>query len=102
MDLDEIEEIYRKELEQAENDFLKEVANSKDSSPAEKRYKEKVKIAQNKYYVSVNSYLEKEKKNYGKKEQKKKPEITAPFQVLPGNFELSRWEKRKLKWGLFF
>lgn len=102
MDLDEIEEKYQKELEKAENDFLKEVAGSKDSSAAEKKYTERVKAAQSSYSNAVNSVLAKQKGSLGKVEKKKTLEKNEQFKVVPGNFELTRWEKQKIKWGLFF
>lgn len=102
MDLDEIEEVYRKECEDAENDFLKSVANKKDSSSAEKTYTGRIKSAREKYERLVRSYLENEKKNRGKKGQKPVLERNEQFKVIPGEFELSHWEKRKLKWHLFF
>lgn len=102
MDLEEIEEAYRKQLEDAEKIFLKAVADKKGVKEAEKTYKAKVKAARDKYYSSINAHLEKEKKSYGKKNKKTKREDTKPFKVEPGNFELSWWQRQRLSWGLYF
>ncbi|MFH1802003.1 MAG: hypothetical protein ABH864_00965 [archaeon] len=102
MDLEEIEDVYRRELEEIEKNFLKAVADKEKSKGAEKAYKGKIKAARDRYYTSVNTYLEREKKNLGKKDNKKKEKETKQFKVVPGNFELSWWQRQKLRWGLFF
>lgn len=102
MDLEEIEEVYRRELEEIEKEFLKAIADKKNAKGAENTYKSKIKAARDRYYKLINDNLEKEKKNYGRKGRKKEGFDVKPFKVEPGNFELSWWQKKKLEWNLWF
>ncbi len=102
MDLDEIEDVYKRELEDAEKDFLQATAEKKDANGAEEKYRSRIRAAREKYYKTIKIYLEKEKSSREKKGKKEKTEENKQFKVEPGKFELSWWEKQKIKWGLIF
>lgn len=100
MGLEEIDETYRREIEQADKDFVDAINKKSDLKLAEKIYREKLKRAREKYskLVEKNLGAEKKKKKPKKKEKKEK---TKPFKVKLENFEVGQLERLKLRIGIF-
>ncbi|MFH1290669.1 MAG: hypothetical protein ABIH92_04645 [Nanoarchaeota archaeon] len=101
MNLEEIEETYKKELEKIEKEFLQGIKDKKDTGEVEKDYLKKIKVVRERYYKEVTVFLEKQKKALKNiKKKKVKKEKVGRFKVEPGDFELSWWQKKKFSWGL--
>ncbi len=99
MDLEEIETIYKKDIDKAEKEFLEGIKNSKDMGKIEKRYKETLNVSREKYYNLVSSFIKKQSKENRKKENKK--DSTERFKLDESSLEISRYGKFKAKFGLF-
>ncbi len=97
MDLEEIENAYKKEIEEAEKEFLAGIKNKKDISEVERDYRNKLKISREKYYRSVSEILKKMPDLKSHKKQDKKEEKIKPLNIRPGNFELSIFHKIRFK-----
>ncbi len=100
MDFEEIEDVYKKELDNAEKGFLEERNSKKSKNDAENNYKEKLKKAREKYYSSVGDLIEKQKKQKIKT-PKKKRERVEHFISEEGRYEISIYQRLKLKSNLF-
>jgi hypothetical protein len=100
MDLEKIEEIYRKDLETSEQEFSDGVKKNLDLKVIEADYIKKVELARKKYYSSMAEFIKQEKILISKKKKKKKTEEKLEeLNVKPGKFELSFWERLKLNWS---
>ncbi len=99
MDLEEIEAIYKKDLDKAEKEFLEGIKNSKDMTKIEEKYKEVLNASREKYSDSVNYFIKKQNKEKKKKEPKKGR--AERFKLDESSLEISRYGKFKTKFGLF-
>ncbi|PIN90366.1 hypothetical protein COU60_01780 [Candidatus Pacearchaeota archaeon CG10_big_fil_rev_8_21_14_0_10_34_76] len=90
MNIDEVEEKYRSDIEKANADFLNNL-NNKVNDP-EKIYKKKLKKSREEYYSQTSKYIEKLKKYKNNKKSFKK-EKPKHFQLDDRPIELTKLEK---------
>jgi hypothetical protein len=102
MDVEEIEAIYKQDIEKAEKEFLEGIAKKKKVVDLEKKYFNKFKIAKKKYYKSMSAIIEKQKKYaYKKPLQKKAPDKSKAFKANTEEIRLTPYQKMRFKWDLF-
>jgi len=97
MDLEKIEEDYKKGLDVAEKEFKSGLKNKGNTKELEKRYQNKLNSLRKHYYNSINSNLKKQGIYKKKKKSATKKEKFKTFKVHPGKFELSIFQKLKFK-----
>jgi hypothetical protein len=101
MDLDKIEDTYRKDLEKTEQEFSKEVKNNLDIKQIEENYRKRVELARKKYYASMAGLIGQEKVLASKKKKKKTAEEKLEeLNIRPGDYGPTFFEKMKLNWSL--
>ena len=100
MDLEEIETIYKKDLEKAEKEFLEGIKNSKDVNKIEEKYKKALESSRERYYNSIHFFIKEQNKEKKKKVDKK--EKIERFKLDKRSLEISSYEKFKNKLSLFF
>jgi hypothetical protein len=104
VEIEEIEEIYEKDVESVEKEFLDGLKAGKSTKDLDKIYRDKIKLARDKYYKSMSDYIERSKKAKQQKKKGKKEKFKH-FEVVPANLRLS-WFRRmrnklNLKWFKF-
>ncbi len=100
MGIDEIDESYRREIEQADKVFVESINKKSDLKAAEKIYGESLKRARDKYSKLVEKNLGAEKKKKKPKKTEKR-ERTNPFKVKFEKFDVAWQERLKLNIGIF-
>ena len=102
MDLEEIEDSYKRNCDLADNKFIEGINEKRNFNELEKEYKDKLNNARIKYNGQISIYLRKygvaTKKivKNGTKEKQKR------FVVKSGNYELSYFQKARFKFSLIF
>lgn len=97
MGFEEIEDIYKRDRESAEKEFLEGIKKNGKLKEFEEIYRSKLRSAREKYYKLISDELKRKKAPEKKKKKKEKPER---FRLKPGSFELGFFQKLKFKLSL--
>lgn len=100
MELEEIESNYKKELEDAEKELLEGAKNNVRIADLEKAYREKSRIAREKYYKLISKEISASKKTSSKKVLKKEDTVKK-FDVDSRSFDIGFFKRMQLRLGLF-
>ncbi|GBE20089.1 hypothetical protein BMS3Abin17_00823 [archaeon BMS3Abin17] len=103
MKIEDIETIYKKEIKEAEKEFLEGMKNKKNLGELETIYKNKLRLAREDYYESISKVIEKQKESIKKKDKKEdKSEKVKCFKLKPGKFGLTLLQRIKFRLGYLF
>ena len=100
MDLEEIDFLYKKDVETAEKEFTDGIAKKKNISQLENNFKNKLQKSRDKYYSSIQDYL-KNQKNSRKITKKSPAEDNLAYKVDDKSTDLTSKEKKRLNRQLF-
>ncbi|RMD66654.1 hypothetical protein D6817_03630, partial [Candidatus Pacearchaeota archaeon] len=102
MDLEEIEANYQRAIEKADENFLANLREGKSRKEAEQLYKKELAQARENYARELANFLKKTSFYQPKNNKTKgKEEKVKPLRVVPANLELSATERFKYKYELF-
>lgn len=100
MGIEEVDEAYRREIEQADKDFVEAINKKVNLKTAEAVYLGRLKAARVRYAKNIEKNLG-ELRGGKKKKPSAKESATKPFKVNLDSYDLSFHEKIKFKWSFF-
>ena len=100
--MEEIEERYKKEIENADSEFLKGLDDKKKMSKLEENYRIRLNNAIKKYEEECLNYLEKEKKRKIKKNSFSDNKKIIKRKIKSFSLKPSFFDKSRIKINLFF
>jgi len=100
MNLDEIEDDYKLQIQKADSEFLKLTSLGTDIKQAESKYRELTKKIRSKYISRLTKFLE-ESNGEDVKKYGKNPENYSRFKVDTSSYDLTTFQKNKIKISLF-
>lgn len=104
---EEIEEIYKKRIEESDKQFLEEIRNPQkklSSGEIEKNYKENLNLIKQEYEKKYALYFQEQKNSTikNKKNNQIKKEKGKRFIVKPLDLKLTKKERFFMKWEIFW
>jgi len=104
---EEIEELYKKRIEESDKQFLEEIRNPKkklSSGEIEKNYKENLNLIKQEYEKRYALYFQEQKNSTikNKKNNQIKKEKGERFIVKPLDLKLTKKERFFMKWEIFW
>lgn len=101
MDVEKIEEDYRKERERIDKEFLTSLSKGGDSTALEEQYRKQSLQARELYYAAMNKIIDTQKKSvHQKKPKKTKQEKQKFLDTSHHNFDIGFKQRLKLRWSL--
>jgi len=101
MDLEEIEDNYRKEIQKADDEFLQGMKDKRPFKEIEEEYKNKLKMSKMNYSNLVKEAIKNNKLSKSNFKKSSKKEKIKPFKVESGRFDIGFIKKISLKLDFF-